>query len=267
MMSPAHDKAPTTRFTGLADCYARFRPSYPDAAIQHALARCGLRPGCVLVDVGCGTGISSRLFAMQGLQVIGIEPNADMRRQADATPSPEGVAPPTYRDGRAEATGLPRDFADGVLAAQAFHWFEPGKALREFARVLKERGWVILMWNERDEGDAFTAEYGSVIRSTREAETIEMPRGRAGQPLLTCSEFRHAQRHEFTHRQELDEEGLLGRAFSASYAPREPGEAERFAASLRAVFQRFAKAGRVTLRYRTSVYTAQRPGVVQAQLP
>jgi len=47
----------TERFTGLAQLYAKCRPSYPDAAIDYLMQRCRLRPGSVAVDVGCGTGI------------------------------------------------------------------------------------------------------------------------------------------------------------------------------------------------------------------
>src|SRR4051812_24144537 len=120
---------PTGRFSGLADIYARHRPTYPAAAIDHILEYCSLDRGGVLVDVGSGTGISSRQFAARGLTVIGIEPNADMRSRAEAEPFPAGVGPPTYRDGRAEATGLPDACCQAVLAAQAFHWFKLGEAL------------------------------------------------------------------------------------------------------------------------------------------
>src|SRR5262245_21833755 len=92
---------PTGRFTGLADVYARCRPTYPAAAIALIVARFGPGPGSLLVDVGCGTGISSRLFAERGVPVIGIEPNEDMRRQAAAQPSPPGAPAPAYREGRA----------------------------------------------------------------------------------------------------------------------------------------------------------------------
>src|SRR5262249_8623582 len=160
MSERARDSA--ERFTGLADVYARCRPDYPDAAIDFILARCNLKPGATLIDIGSGTGISSRLFAARGLRVIGIDPNADMRRRAEAEPVPPGAPPPVYRDGHGEATGLPDASADVVLAAQAFHWCEPEAAFHELQRILKPRGWVVLMWNERDERDAFTAAYGDV---------------------------------------------------------------------------------------------------------
>jgi SAM-dependent methyltransferase len=247
---------PTGRFTGLAALYARCRPGYPASALDHIIARCGLGPRSLLVDVGCGTGISSRLLAERGIRVLGVEPNAEMRTQAEAAPG--GSPAPTYCEGRAEATCLPSGSADAVLAAQAFHWFDPGPALAEFHRILKPDGWVALMWNERDESDPFTAEYGVAFRSVRGAAALEMSRGRAGEPLLVSPLFQDGSRVTFANVQELDEDGLLGRAFSASYAPREPEEAERFAAALREVFARHQRHGRVVIHYEAAVYLARR---------
>ncbi|HZT80858.1 MAG TPA: class I SAM-dependent methyltransferase [Gemmataceae bacterium] len=259
-MSDLSRANPTGRFSGLADSYAKYRPDYPPAAIAFVLSRCGLGPGSVLVDVGCGTGISSRLFAARGLAVLGVEPNDEMRRQAEAVPSARQPAP-LYCKGRAEETGLPDAAADAVLAAQAFHWFDAGAALREFHRILKPGGWVALLWNERDESDPFTAAYGEVIRSAPEAKAVELPRGRAGEPLLASPLFEAGERVCFPNSQALDEEGMLGRAFSASYAPKEPAAAAGFADALRAVFGRFQQQGQVVLRYATSVYVARRAAV------
>lgn len=258
-MSSLSDQDPTGRFSGLADAYAKYRPGYPDEALDTVVRHCGLGPGSTLADVGSGTGISSRPFALRGLRVIGVEPNADMRARAAAEPLPPGVTPPEYRDGRAEATGLPDRSCDCVLAAQAFHWFEPEATLREFKRVLRPGGWVVLLWYERDEADPFTAAYGAVVRSAPGAAAVEGPRGTAGDVLLTSPRFREAGRATFRHEQVLDEEGLIGRAFSASHAPRDPKQAEAFAARLREVFRRFQEAGHVRLRYVTTVTTARRP--------
>ncbi len=257
-MASTEGRDPVRRFTGLADAYARYRPTYPAAALDYVLARCSLGPGSVLVDVGCGTGISSRLFAARGLRVIGIEPNADMRREASREPSPAGGPPPEYRDGRAEATGLPTTSADAVLAAQAFHWFDPAATLPEFHRILRPGGWVVLLWNTRDDGDPFTAEYGRLVWSmTDRAGTKEIhedsPAAVHHSPLLEAAEPAF-----FLHEQLLDEEGLRGRAFSASYAPKDPARREAYAAALGTLFRAHTRNGFVSLRYRTEVHLARR---------
>jgi SAM-dependent methyltransferase len=250
---------PTGRFGGLADVYARHRPGYPDAALDRVIEFAGLSAGSVLVDVGSGTGISSRLFAGRGLKVIGIEPNDDMRRKAEAEPLPDGMPPPEYRAGRAEATGLPDGCAAAVLAAQAFHWFDAAVALREFRRILRPGGAVVLLANERDESDPFTAAFGVVMRTAPDTATVEGPRIKAPEALLHSPIFPGAVRETFPSEQVLDEEGVLGRAFSASYAPKEPAAVEVFTRAMRDVFARFQRGGTVALRYETTVYLAKRP--------
>ncbi len=257
MNLPAPD-GPTTRFTGLADAYARFRPTYPAAAVDFILERCGLGPGDVLVDVGCGTGISSRLFASRGLRVIGLEPNPDMRARALAEPLPPGGTQPTYRDGRAEATGLAASCAHAVLAAQAFHWFEPTATLAEFHRILRPAGWVILLWNTRDSADPFTSEYGDLVWSLTDRARTAAIRADAPDVFGRTPLFEAFPPVHFPNDQRLDEESLLGRAFSASYAPKEPRRRDAYAAALRDLFRRHARDGVVALRYRTEVHLARK---------
>jgi ubiquinone/menaquinone biosynthesis C-methylase UbiE len=262
---------PTGRFTGLAETYARCRPSYPDDAIGFIIALSALGPDSLIIDVGCGTGIASRLFAQRGLKVLGVEPNDDMRgkaeeaRQNDLAQGNEQTAHLlTYTQGTAEATNLQGASADLVISAQAFHWFDPQKSLAEFHRILKIKGWVALMWNERDESDEFTNKYGDIFRTARETAGVEGPRQKAGNALLENGLFENRQRDIFTSSQIMDEEGVVGRAFSASYAPKENPEKEQFEKSLRALFNQYALAPEpgaapvVTMHYATSVYTGQR---------
>lgn len=245
------------RFTGLAGIYARHRPAYASAALDFIFERCNLGPGSLLVDVGSGTGISSRQFASRGLRVIGIEPNADMRKQAAAEPMPAGLASPVYQEGQADRTGLPAGLADAVLAAQAFHWFAGAETLVEFQRILKPEGWLIVLANERDDSDAFTAAYGDVIRTVQDGPAVEARRNRVTTALAENPYFVQRERVTFANEQALDETGLVGRAFSVSYAPRDPEAAAAHAGQLRDLFGRFQQEGQVVLRYQTVVVLGQ----------
>jgi SAM-dependent methyltransferase len=180
-----------------------------------------------------------------------------MRTRAEAAPALTGIPAPTFRAGQAEATGLPDTCADAVLSAQAFHWFDAPAALREFKRILKPGGWVVILRNERNENDAATAAYGKIIGGTKEAAGIEGPRRKAAVPLQQTALFGRKQERHFEHAQFVDEDGLLGRAFSASYAPKESAAAEQFADDLQQVFARFQKDGRFRISYVTSVDVAQ----------
>jgi SAM-dependent methyltransferase len=246
---------PTGRFTGREDLYSRYRPTYPAEMVDRVIERAGLdkEPGGLLMDVGSGTGLSSRLFAARGVNVIGVEPNAAMRQQAEQAGG--GVR---YVEGKAEATGLGDGTARVVLAAQAFHWFNPSSALREFHRILFSGGWVALAWNERDETDPGTRAYGDVIRLAPDTATIEGARAGAGQALLKCDLFTAGEVIEMKNAQDLDEEGVLGRAFSSSYVPREPPLGPRIEQGLREVFARFQRDGRMQMCYITTLYLAHR---------
>lgn len=245
---------PTGRFSGLADIYAKSRPSYPDDAIQHIITRCHLTANSVVADIGAGTGISARQLAVQGPVIIGVEPNDDMRTKAEEESLPfENLS---FHKGTAEQTGLSDHAVDAIVCAQAFHWFEPTPSLAEFKRILKPHGWAVLMWNERDEKDAFTKEYGDLLRKLPDTLAVEVPRGKAGNALLESKIFSDQQLHHFSNRQTVNFEGLKGRAFSASYAPRGEEEAARFIKELKVIYDKYAEADSVSLMLETSVYSA-----------
>jgi SAM-dependent methyltransferase len=256
------DKAnlrPTERFTGLADLYAAARPSYPSEAIDYIVKRCNLNAASTVADIGCGTGIATRLLAARGIVMVGVEPNDDMRERAQKEPLPDGAVEITYTKGRGEQTGLADASVDAVLSAQAFHWFQAEEALKEFHRILKPAGWVNLMWNERDQNDPFTTAYGAVIRALRESRGAEMRfGGKAGESLLQAKNFCQAERTVFCNQQPVDEQGLIMRACSTSYSPKEGAALEQFKKQLREVFREYQIDGGVVIKYETSVFTAKK---------
>lgn len=124
------------RFTGFADHYDDHRPT-PPAILAELLTRLlrGGRPSLV-VDLGCGTGLSTRYWADKAAQVIGIEPTVAMRAQAEKHPA----ANVSYREGFSHTTGLDARCAQIVTASQSLHWMEPEGTFREVARVLEAGG-------------------------------------------------------------------------------------------------------------------------------
>jgi ubiquinone/menaquinone biosynthesis C-methylase UbiE len=249
---------PTRKFTGLARTYAKARPGYPAGALDFIIETCKLGPASLLVDVGCGTGISSRLFASQGIPVIGIEPNDDMRVQAEQQNSEASMPGLSYRAGKAEDTGLSSCTADVVLAAQAFHWFEAEPALAEFHRILKAGGWCVLVWNERDNTDQLTQAYSKLLCTLPTLDMLGEKRRDCANALLHSPLFHSATEVVFRNQQSMDEDGLLGRAFSTSYVPRDGEHAVELGESLRELFAQHRRNNTVVMKYKTYVYLACR---------
>ena len=128
-----------------AAMYEQTRPGYSRRAAEFLAQEFDLGPGRVVVDVGAGTGKLTRTLLTFGARVIGVEPLPSMRRVFRT--SVPGVR---VMKGMAERLPLPDRSVDLVTAGQAWHWFDQGKALREFARVLRPGGGVALLYNFQD---------------------------------------------------------------------------------------------------------------------
>lgn len=116
--------------------YDRTRPGYPDEFIDALVVRPDLR----VLDVGCGTGIASRLFAERGCQVLGVEPDERMAEVARSRGVEVEVA--SFEDW--DASG--RRF-DAVVSAQAWHWLDPTVGARLARAALNGGGQLAILWN------------------------------------------------------------------------------------------------------------------------
>jgi SAM-dependent methyltransferase len=247
----------TERFTDRVDDYAKSRPHYPQAVFDMLRAKLGFGPGTIVADIGSGTGISAGPLLDLGCQVYAIEPNDAMRLAAEqwlgSHPGFHSVL------GTAEQTTLGERSVDAIVSAQAFHWFDVDKARREFARILKERGWVVLIWNERTHGGDFDDAYELLNREFAiEYKRIRESRGKAATSGVNRLFDRSYEAATFENDQFLDFQRLKGLLLSASYTPRD-GDPRRIqmVSKLRETFDRFQSEGVVRMRYITNVYWGQ----------
>src|SRR5215218_5273176 len=152
----------TGRFSTRVADYVKYRPGYPPSVLCLLEGECGLDSGSAVADVGSGTGILSELFLKNGNRVYGVEPNREMREAGERLLS--SYTNFVSLDGRAEATTLEDTSVDFVTAGQAFHWFDPPHARREFMRILRPGGWVVLVWNDRrTTGTPFLEDYERLL--------------------------------------------------------------------------------------------------------
>jgi ubiquinone/menaquinone biosynthesis C-methylase UbiE len=123
---------------GYAARYNATRLATPFVGIEMLRQIARIRRPRLVVDLGAGTGLSTRPWAAYADRVIGVEPNPDMRQQAEEHPgTPANVS---YRDAFSHATGLDDDSADVVTCHQALHWMEPEPTYAEVGRILRPCG-------------------------------------------------------------------------------------------------------------------------------
>jgi SAM-dependent methyltransferase len=241
---------PRSRFSATAEDYHRYRPSYPAALVDFVLALPDLPSPPAVADVACGTGITTRLLAARGCEVVGVDPNPDMLAFARR----EGGA--RYVQGVAEATGLPDQSFDLVTAGQAFHWFDVAAVLRELGRILRGGGWCAAFWNLR-QGGAFLDAYDRLLRqSSTEYERITTPE-QAIEAIRRSPGVTSVREAEFANAQRFDRRGLFGRAHSSSYVAHGIADRAEFDRALDALFDAHQVDGAVEFVYRSVVIAWQ----------
>ncbi len=243
----------TSRFSDRVENYVRYRPGYPPEILPVLSAKCGLTRDHILADIASGTGIWTRTLLENGNPVYAVEPNVDMRQAGERLLA--GFPRFTSVAGTAEATTLPDAFVDFVTAAQAAHWFDRKQTRREFVRILKPEGWLVLLWNERltDSTPFLRAyeqlllDYGTDYADVRHERTTD-----AVNEFFDPAPF---EERTFPMRQEFDYAGLEGRLLSSSYAPG-PGHPKHapMLKELRRIFDVHASSGQVAFDYTTRVY-------------
>lgn len=241
------------RFSNRVENYVKYRPTYPRAVLELFKTEMGLTAGSIVADIGSGPGISARLFLENGNHVYCVEPNAAMREAAEtAFQSLENFH---SIDGNSGATMLPDDSVDFVTASQAFHWFKPEPTRKEFLRILRPGGYVVLIWNERQlDTTPFLREYEQfILEHAKDYSVVRHENITSGE----IYDFFRQEMHTatFDNRQIFDFEGLKGRLLSASYIPLEgdpsfPGMVK----DLEMMFAKHSEQGRITILYTTSVY-------------
>lgn len=253
-MSPMPLNSKQRFSTRVAD-YVKYRPDYPRSVVAELAAAIGLSPAWVVADIGCGSGISCRMFLEHGNTVFGVEPNPQMRAAAES----EFAMQTRFHaiDGSAEATHLPEQSIDLVIAAQAFHWFDRAAFAPECCRILRrgDGGYVAVVWNQRlTVSDPFAVEYDALLHryGTDYKEVAHRKTTVAEFEKFFGVPFRQIR---LPNHQEFDLPGLVGRVRSSSYTPLpgQPGHAELFA-GIEELFGRHAANGLVRFTYETELF-------------
>lgn len=194
-------------FDDAAKVYAAARPGYPADAVDWLVPSTAQD----VLDLGAGTGKFTQALVRPGRVVTAVDPSPKMLAELAARlPEVRTVV------GSAERIGVPDASADVVTVAQAWHWFDPGPASAQVARVLRPHGRLALVWNMRDESVGWVAGLTRIL-----AKFGDDGAGRHGHvehDPKAGPEFGSRQRYVTSWSQPMTLPGLLDLVASRSYA-------------------------------------------------
>lgn len=191
-------------FGAQAAAYERGRPSYPPESIDWLLPA-GARD---VLDLGAGTGKLTTRLVERGLDVVAVDPIPEMLEVLSSSlPDTPALL------GTAEEIPLPDASVDAVLVAQAWHWFDPQRAVKEVMRVLRPGGRLGLVWNNRDERLGWVKELGDIIGHEVDpfSQSADLP-----------APFRAVERHQVEWTNYLTPQALIDLVASRSYCITSP---------------------------------------------
>lgn len=198
-------------FGSQAAAYERGRPSYPPEAVDWLLASGPDAPVRDVLDLGAGTGKLTSRLVERGLDVVAVDPIAELldvlRTTLPDTPALLGTA---------EQIPLPDNSIDAVLVAQAWHWFDPERAGAEIARVLRPGGRLGLLWNVRDERLGWVKEFGRIVGLEHDW---------ANRTIVLPPPFTDVQSHTVEWTNYITPQALIDYVASRSYCITSPAEA------------------------------------------
>jgi len=160
-------------FGAAASVYHQARPGYPIDAIAWLIGD-ALR----VLDLGAGTGKLTEALVALDRDVIAVDPVEEMLEELEvAVPGVPRIL------GTAEDIPIEDASVDAVVAGQAWHWFQPERAVPEIARVLRPGGVLGLVWNSRDTSVDWLRQAGEIMHERHDASATFESYVRIGRPF------------------------------------------------------------------------------------
>ncbi len=197
--------------------YDRFRPGYPRDLMETVVSGTGRGP---VLEIGAGTGKSTRALLALGRPVYALEPDPRMAAVLELNCGQANVS--VVRASLEEAR-LPVEAFRLAVAAQTWHWVDPSTAYARVGDALSEDGRLALLWHHPLDdqgmlGEAMERLYTRLapgigaIWPGMEARDFDPPRDHVG----AATRFRGWTYHEHRWERRLDSVGLVGWLCSSS---------------------------------------------------
>ena len=183
------------------------RPSYPMELVSDVFSYSGLNENSRILEIGCGTGQATRLFAERGNPMLCLDPGPNLaglaRDRCSQYPNVR-IETVSFEDWKLEQGAF-----DMVMSATAFHWIKPEVGLPKCAKALREAGVIALFWNKHP--GPYSAVFEEISQQY-EVYVPQMARSKDGSDHKNCFE-----QWIQSYRQRIDETGLYQEVVSKRY--------------------------------------------------
>lgn len=149
-------------FNKKAAIYSRYRPSYSESSIQFLYDSGIIKRTDILADIGAGTGILTKQFLDYGNKIYAVEPNKEMRAIAKLNLAKYSNL--QILDCTAEHISICDKKIDTIVVGQAFHWFDKNQFKKECNRILRQNGYIVLLWNRKTQNTIMEIERKNLRR-------------------------------------------------------------------------------------------------------
>ena len=135
-------------FNNLAKYYIN-RPGYSYELLEILLSKVKKNLNKIIIaDIGAGTGKLTEQLINLNLNGYAVEPSHNMRNEGIRLLQKKSNI--IWLEGTGEETNLKSNSVNWIFMASSFHWTDYKKSIPEFHRILKEKGYLTIIYNPRD---------------------------------------------------------------------------------------------------------------------
>jgi SAM-dependent methyltransferase len=251
------------RFRDAAAHYAAGRPPYPPALISRVAEITRLHPTDRLLDLGCGPGLLAIAFAPYVAEVVAMDPEPEMLRQATALA--HGLADLRFVQGSSYDLSPSLGRFKLVTMGRSFHWMDRPETLRRLDAMIEPDGAVALFGDTHPDipDNAWRPAWRAVVDSYT-PEDRSHPRGPGWvrhEAVLLDSPFSRLESIAVIERRRIDTQTLVRRALSmSSLSAAGAGQRlDELTRDLSAALAPFASDGAITEVVESYALLARRP--------
>ena len=179
-------------FDRVAEVFDAMRPSYPESVFDDVVQISGVNADSRILEIGCGTGHATQIFATRGASIHALELGENMA--AFARERLAGFPNVTVEVGDFDIWSTTQRF-DLVYAATAYHWLNPATREERIAAILRSSGWLAI-WRNRHIRNGSCDDFLDELQAIYREEAPELTTRRALLPKP--DEVLEAERDELT---------------------------------------------------------------------